>query len=92
MSFYLFGEAIVPSLGLFLKFCPSLMIVWFIGSVISTEPLISIDSLACFLLSSETLLLLAGNSLLVIQKAKLLDMNSKFWPPPQVKSEEIQKI
>ena len=29
-----------------------------------------------FLLSSQILLLLAGNSLLVIQKAKLLHMNS----------------
>ena len=38
-----------------------------------------------FLLSSETLPLLAGNSLLVIQKAKLLNMNSKLWLPPQVK-------
>ena len=37
-----------------------------------------------FLLSTETLPLLAGNSLLVIQKAKLLNMNSKLWFPPQV--------
>ena len=37
-----------------------------------------------FLLSSWTLLLLAGNSLFVIQKAKLLHMNtvvSKYCPP-----------
>ena len=44
-----------------------------------------------FLLSSETLPLLVGNSLLVIQKAKLLNMKSKLWLPPQVKSEEIQE-
>ena len=35
-------------------------------------------------LSSQTLPILAGNSLLVIQKAKLLNMNSKHWLPPQV--------
>ena len=38
-----------------------------------------------FLLSSETLPLHAENSLLVIHEAKLLNMNSKFWLPPQVK-------
>ena len=40
--------------------------------------------------------LLAGNSLLVIQKAKLLNINSKLWLPPQVKvwgdSEKITVI
>ena len=41
-----------------------------------------------FLLSSWTLPLIAdaGNSLSVIQKGKLLNMNSDFWLPPQVKS------
>ena len=39
------------------------------------------------LLSSQTLLLLVGNSLLVIHKAKRLHMNGKFWLPPQVKSQ-----
>ena len=38
-----------------------------------------------FLLSSETLPLLEGNSLLVIQRAKFPNMKSKFWFPPQVK-------
>ena len=38
-----------------------------------------------FLLSSEILPLFAENSLYVIQKAKLLNMNSTFWLPPQVK-------
>ena len=42
-----------------------------------------------FLLPSQTLPLLAGNSLLVIQKAKLLNMNSQFWLPPQ--SERFRK-
>ena len=32
-----------------------------------------------FLLTSQTLPLLAGNSLLVIQKAKLLNMNSNMF-------------
>ena len=40
-----------------------------------------------FLSSSETLPRLAGNSLLVIQKAKLLNMNSELWVPPQVKGD-----
>ena len=38
-----------------------------------------------FLLPTQTLPPLAGNSLSVIQKAKLLNMNSKLWLPPQVK-------
>ena len=39
-----------------------------------------------FLLPSQTLPLLAGNSLLVIRRAKLLKMNSYFWLPPKGKS------
>ena len=38
-----------------------------------------------FLLSSETLPLFAGNILMVIRKAKPLNMNSKLWLPLQVK-------
>ena len=38
-----------------------------------------------FLLHCQTLPLFAGNSLLVIQKAKLLNMSSYFWLLPQVK-------